>query len=433
MEKERIRIVKSCFSNKLFLFLLFWGLIWTVGITQVHAEYDEDYEEYVLELKSAQGLSATQVEIDAVLDEYIYSYDVYRADTDPSRGGVFHKIDTVSYSSGWWKSGSSEYWCQQGKNNVIYAYSKNPYAEDKVDVILMDHSGNLGHTYYYKVVTEGVVYGSQISSNVVSAQTKLEIPDLVKCCTTDGKTVKLKWYPCEKAQGYQIYRKDSRKWKKIKTIKKGKTYTYTDKKVKKGKTYQYKVRAYSKVGGKTCYSSFAKVQKVSLKAPSVKGNYSPGSVYGPYLGSKELLQVKRVVQSFKSNYITTGMSDYQKVLAAYNYLRSNCIYAWKGWQYNNANTAWGALVYGEAQCSGYARAMKALCDAIGVPCYYVHANSKAINPSHQWNEVKVGRKWYVLDAQSGAFLFGYKSWQNMGMRWNTKGLPKCSKTDYKKK
>ena len=198
MEKERIRIVKSCFSNKLFLFLLFLGLIWTVGITQVHAEYDEAYEEYVLELKSAQGLSATQVEIDAVLDEYIYSYDVYRADTDPSRGGVFHKIDTVSYSSGWWKSGSSEYWCQQGKNNVIYAYSKNPYAEDKVDVILMDHSGNLGHTYYYKVVTEGVAYGSQISSNVVSAQTKLEIPDLVKCCTTDGKTVKLKWYPCER-------------------------------------------------------------------------------------------------------------------------------------------------------------------------------------------------------------------------------------------
>ena len=42
MEKERIRIVKSCFSNKLFLFLLFLGLIWTVGITQVHAEYDED-------------------------------------------------------------------------------------------------------------------------------------------------------------------------------------------------------------------------------------------------------------------------------------------------------------------------------------------------------------------------------------------------------
>ena len=59
----------------------------------------------------------------------------------------------------------------------------------------------------------------------------------------------------------------------------------------------------------------------------------------------------------------------------------------EGWQYDGANTAWGALVYGEAQCSGYARGMKALCDAIGVPCYYVHANKKALNPSHQWNQV----------------------------------------------
>ena len=71
------------------------------------------------------------------------------------------------------------------------------------------------------------------------------------------------------------------------------------------------------------------------------------------------------------------MSDYDRVLTAYNYLRSNCSYAYKGWQYNYANTAWGALVYGEAQCSGYARAMKALCDAIGVDCRYVHADSKA--------------------------------------------------------
>ena len=67
--------------------------------------------------------------------------------------------------------------------------------------------------------------------------------------------------------------------------------------------------------------------------------------------------------------------------------------------------------------------MKALCDGIGVPCYYVHANSRASNPSHQWNFVKVGGKWYVLDAQSGVFLVSGKTFQNsFGMRWNTKGL-----------
>lgn len=73
-----------------------------------------------------------------------------------------------------------------------------------------------------------------------------------------------------------------------------------------------------------------------------------------------LMKFCRVVQAFKANFIKKGMSEYEKVLTAYQYLRYTCGYAWGGWQYNGANTAWGALVYGEAQCSGFARAMKAL-------------------------------------------------------------------------
>ena len=75
---------------------------------------------------------------------------------------------------------------------------------------------------------------------------------------------------------------------------------------------------------------------------------------------------------------------------------------------------------------------EALCDAIGVDCRYVHANAKASNPSHQWNQVKVGGKWYILDAQSNGFLLGTDTWiKQAGMSWDTKGLPTCSKTDYK--
>ena len=200
-----------------------------------------------------------------------------------------------------------------------------------------------------------------------------------------------------------------------------------------GKTYKYKVRAYSEVNGKRIYSNFSSVGTVALKNPTVKGAYKAGSVYGPSLNNKELMQVRRVVQSFQSNYIKKGMSDYEKARAAFFFLRSNCKYARKGWQYNGANTAWGALVYGEAQCSGFARGMKALCDAAGVKCYYVHANAKAYNPSHQWVEVRISGKWYIVDAQGGFFLVGSKNWRNsMGMSWNTKGLPKCSSSDYKK-
>ena len=77
--------------------------------------------------------------------------------------------------------------------------------------------------------------------------------------------------------------------------------------------------------------------------------------------------------------------------------------------------------------------MKALCDGVGVKCKYVHANSKAVNPSHQWNEIRINGKWYIVDAQGGFFLAGSNTWKNMmGMRWNTEGLPKCSASDHKK-
>ena len=194
-----------------------------------------------------------------------------------------------------------------------------------------------------------------------------------------------------------------------------------------------KLRGTENVNGKNIYSDKSAARKITLKSPTVKGDYSYGSVYGPYLDTAHLAQVRSVVQSFKLNYIRKGMSDYDKVLTAFNYLRSNCRYAYRGWQYNYANTAWGALVYGEAQCSGYARGMKALCDAIGVDCRYVHANAKASNPSHQWNQVKVGGKWYILDAQSNGFPLGTDTWiKQAGMSWDTKGLPTCSKTDYKR-
>ena len=247
------------------------------------------------------------------------------------------------------------------------------------------------------------------------------------------KNVKLCWCCTPKAKGYQIYKYTGKKWKRIKTINKKSTLTYTDKKVKEGKTYKYKIRSYSVVSGKKIYSSFSSVRKVSLKRLTVRGDYKANSVYGPSLNSSQLMQVRRVVQSFKTNYIRKGMSEYDKALAVFLYLRSNCSYARRGLQYNNANNAWRALVYNEAQCSGFARAMKALCDGVGVKCKYVHANSKAVNPSHQWNEIRINGKWYIVDAQSGFFLAGSNTWKNMmGMRWNTKGPPKCSASDHKK-
>ncbi len=76
-----------------------------------------------------------------------------------------------------------------------------------------------------------------------------------------GKSLTLTWTANYGANGYEVYRADSKngKYKKLATVKKGLT-SYKDTSVKKGKTYYYKVRAYWK-SDKTFKSKFSSVVK----------------------------------------------------------------------------------------------------------------------------------------------------------------------------
>ena len=149
-----------------------------------------------------------------------------------------------------------------------------------------------------------------------------------------------------------------------------------------------------------------------------------GSVYGKALNQTELDQVAQKVHQIVTSYITMEMNDVQKLDMLYSYLINTCTYA-PTWEQNRANTAWGALIYREAQCSGYARGFKALCDAVNIPCYYVHATEAASNPSHQWNIVQIGGKWYHVDTQACIFLVSDAVYANMGMAWNRAEFPEC--------
>lgn len=382
-------------------------------------------------LVNCKSYSSTEIAFETSLDidEYA-SVNIYRS----IDGGGFKKLDKFPIY-GTWQSDLSGSFYTEGDDQRLYCYridDLDRYYLDG-DFAFVDPTVSVGHTYSYQLELEPDSWSTSpaVRSNIVSAATALDAPELIKSFSTDGKSVRLGWNRSTGAQGYQIYRQYGKKWTLCKTITKGTTTTFTDKKTKSGKTYRYRVRAWYTRNGKRYYSDFGTSRTVALKKPTVKGSYKKGSVYGPSLSTGKLTQVRRVVQSFKTNYIRSGMSEYEKAFAAFSYLRANCRYARRGWQYNSANTAWGALVYGEAQCSGFARAMKALCDAIGVKCYYVHANSKAVNPSHQWTEVRVDGKWYIVDPQSGFFLVSSTLWKNqMGMNWNTKGLPKCSTTNH---
>ena len=395
MKKKPIT-VSSILSRFLIFAIAFLIIGCFTGVSPVKADFEQKIQ---LNRCHANG---SEINIESYVQGSQYDYvQIYRADGDPSQGSTFVLLDQMLISTNYWYSDSygGKYWYTSGDNDKITCFS----------------------------------HSCSVDEDVVSATVKLSAPVVTRCHSYNNKNVKLCWCCTPKAKGYQIYKYTGKKWKRIKTINKKSTLTYTDKKVKEGKTYKYKIRSYSVVSGKKIYSSFSSVRKVSLKRLTVRGDYKANSVYGPSLNSSQLMQVRRVVQSFKTNYIRKGMSEYDKALAVFLYLRSNCSYARRGLQYNNANNAWGALVYNEAQCSGFARAMKALCDGVGVKCKYVHANSKAVNPSHQWNEIRINGKWYIVDAQSGFFLAGSNTWKNMmGMRWNTKGLPKCSASDHKK-
>ncbi|MCM1233397.1 MAG: transglutaminase-like domain-containing protein [Ruminococcus flavefaciens] len=260
---------------------------------------------------------------------------------------------------------------------------------------------------------------------------------------------RINWTKSKQADGYVLYRRNagSSDWKKIATVEgSGQLYCY-DSKVTAKKTYYYTVKAYILEAGKKKYAEFdtsgykKRFNKVTVSLG--KGDYKTGSVYGPSLSKKQLSEVKAAVQKFCDKYVTSDMSDVEKAITAQLYLARYCTYA-DDWSKNGANTAWGALVYKgrggyhEAQCSGFARGYKALCDGMGVKCRYVHANSKSANPSHQWNEVKIGKKWYIVDPQcnvtSGALVFflcgGTTYTNNTGMMWDKKSYPQVSSKDY---
>lgn len=242
--------------------------------------------------------------------------------------------------------------------------------------------------------------------------------------------IQLKWQKTELAEGYNVYQYVNGKWKKN-SVKNGATNTsFRKKNTAKNTSYIYRIRAWRKFKGKTVLGKPSISISLSTKAPTVKGEFSKGSVYGPYLPEKELADVKRAVQIFKDSYLKSSMKDYDKIRTVFDYIRANCVYAGNTDKY--PNTAWGCLVNGKAWCSGYARGAKALLDAAGIPCYYVHASKNSISPEHQWVQVKLGGKWYAMDCQGGFFLCGKSTMNACGLQWDSKGLPALSKNNHSK-
>nr|MBQ8253000.1 M15 family metallopeptidase [Lachnospiraceae bacterium] len=146
----------------------------------------------------------------------------------------------------------------------------------KTQTSYTDKKLTTGKKYYYKV--RAYVYGKNKEkiyggfSTVVSAKPMLTAPVIASVKSSNYKTVTINYSKVTGANGYVIYRstKKNSGYKKIATIKKGKTVKYTDKKCTTGKKYYYKVRAYRKVSGKRVYSNYSVVKTGTAKLSKSK-------------------------------------------------------------------------------------------------------------------------------------------------------------------
>ena len=96
------------------------------------------------------------------------------------------------------------------------------------------------------------------------AVSRPKAPGNIKVTRLSDTQAKVTWKKVNRAKGYVVYqKKNTGKYKKVKTIKKGSTVKWTAKKLSKNNTYRYKIKAYKKYGTNKVYSRYSKVAKLN--------------------------------------------------------------------------------------------------------------------------------------------------------------------------
>lgn len=215
----------------------------TVDSENLYGDYSKIFSgktSYPSQVKNLKQNSSYKTLIKLTWDKagYASGYRIYRS---TSKDGTYKKIGEVSGSS------------------------KTSFTDKNV---------SSGKTYYYKVrayrkVGNSRDYGSY--STKLKASTRCNTP-VIKLSSTSSSTnktssVKVSWKKISGAQGYAVYRANSKtgEYKRIKTITSGSTLSTTDKDVKSGKTYYYKVRAYRSADIGNVYSYYSDIKYIKAK------------------------------------------------------------------------------------------------------------------------------------------------------------------------
>ena len=141
------------------------------------------------------------------------------------------------------------------------------------------------------------------------------------------------------------------------------------------------------------------------------------------------------ITTILAEIIKPNMSDLEKEKAIHNYIIKNVSYG----SYGNNVSAYGAIINGIAVCSGYAQAMATLLCRSGVECYYVggtmiySSSTFVAGQGHAWNIVKIGSKYYHVDAtwddtgtNTTAYFNVSDSYMAKSRTWDNSLYPVCS-------
>ncbi len=100
--------------------------------------------------------------------------------------------------------------------------------------------------------------------------------------------------------------------------------------------------------------------------------------------------------------IYDGMSEYEKVRLAYEYVIRNTDYVMGAPQSQNIQSS---MIYHQSVCAGYAREFKYLLDRAGVFCAYVEGDitnrTDGSSEAHAWNLVMIDGEYTFVDATWG--------------------------------
>lgn len=116
-------------------------------------------------------------------------------------------------------------------------------------------------------------------------------------------------------------------------------------------------------------------------------------------------ELKQTTESIIQNIITGSQSEYDKVLVIHDYLKKQIQYGTEQGRIGtnkvdeSAHNIVGALIRKKSVCEGIAKAMKYLCDIVGVECHVVSGigtNSLGTEP-HAWNIVKINGYYHHVD------------------------------------